>query len=187
MVKPTPLFDDLAKQMALSDPLAAASKALEPLYNVSLGGDALLAYRRQQEALKLDPKLIDRALGVNEDTLKKIKLLADQNKAYRSPVQEAIEALKQPLFPASGSLPAAPVVAALPALDPLMVVQSVADIGKRVREARRKMGMTQQRFADLAGVGRRFLLELERGKATLEIGRVLAVCRAAGIKLRIEP
>lgn len=187
MVKSTPSFDDLARQMALSDPLAAARKALDPLHNAGLRSDALLAYRRQQEALKLDPKLVERALGVNEDALKKINLLADQSKAYRSPVQEAIEALKQPLFPVSGSLPAAPVAAALPALDPATIVQSVADIGKRVREARRKMGMTQQRFADLAGVGRRFLLELEQGKATLEIGRVLAVCRAAGIKLRIEP
>ena len=62
-------------------------------------------------------------------------------------------------------------------------IQSVAEIGKRVRAARRSMGMTQQRFADLAGVGRRFLIELERGKSTLEIGRVLSVCKAAGIRL----
>lgn len=187
MVKPTPPLDDLAKKMALSDPLAAARKALEPLHNAGLGSDALLAYRRQQEALKLDPKLVERALGVNEDVFKQIKLLTDRGTAYRSPVQEAIDALKQPHFPVGGSLPVAPVAAALAASDPAMVIQSVADIGKRVREARRKMSMTQQRFADLAGVGRRFLIELEQGKATLEIGRVLAVCRAAGIKLRIEP
>lgn len=62
-------------------------------------------------------------------------------------------------------------------------VASVSDIGKRVRERRKAMGMTQQRFADLAGVGRRFLVELEQGKPSLEIGRVLAVCHAAGIKL----
>ena len=66
---------------------------------------------------------------------------------------------------------------------PDMVIQSAADIGNRVRAARRSMGMTQQRFADLAGVGRRFLIELERGKSTLEIGRVLSVCKAAGIRL----
>jgi DNA-binding XRE family transcriptional regulator len=45
------------------------------------------------------------------------------------------------------------------------------------------MGMTQQRFADVAGVGRRFLVELEKGKPSLEIGRVLSVCQAAGLKL----
>ncbi|WP_241127770.1 helix-turn-helix transcriptional regulator [Novosphingobium terrae] len=62
-------------------------------------------------------------------------------------------------------------------------ILSVADVGQRIREARRAMGMTQQSFADLAGVGRRFLSELEHGKASLEMGRVLAVCQAAGIKL----
>lgn len=62
-------------------------------------------------------------------------------------------------------------------------IASVADIGDRVRAARRAMGMTQQRFADMAGVGRRFLIELEHGKASLEIGKVLAVCQAAGVEL----
>jgi|GEM_PF-1523164 len=70
------------------------------------------------------------------------------------------------------------------AIVPDGVIESAADIGKRVRAARRTMGMTQQRFADLAGVGRRFLIELERGKSTLEVGRVLSVCKAAGIRLR---
>ena len=37
--------------------------------------------------------------------------------------------------------------------------------------------------ADLAGVGRRFLSELEAGKPTLEIGKVLLVLTAAGIEL----
>jgi len=62
-------------------------------------------------------------------------------------------------------------------------ITTAADIGKLTRDARKELGMTQQRFADLAGVGRRFLSELEGGKASLEIGRVLAVCKAAGIDL----
>jgi HTH-type transcriptional regulator/antitoxin HipB len=57
------------------------------------------------------------------------------------------------------------------------------DIGVAVRIAREKMNLSQQRFADLAGVGRRFLSELENGKATIEFGKVLLVCKAAGIDL----
>jgi len=45
------------------------------------------------------------------------------------------------------------------------------------------MKLSQQDFADLAGVGRRFVSELESGKPTLEIERVLRVCKAAGIDL----
>jgi y4mF family transcriptional regulator len=67
------------------------------------------------------------------------------------------------------------------------IVHSVGDIGRQVRDARNAMGMTQQRFADLAGVGRRFLIELEHGKPGLKIGLVLDVCKAAGIRLAVLP
>lgn len=60
-------------------------------------------------------------------------------------------------------------------------VISAIDLGRLVRSAREGMRVSQQRFADLAGVGRRFISELENGKTTLELGRVLQVCRAAGI------
>jgi y4mF family transcriptional regulator len=76
-----------------------------------------------------------------------------------------------------------PQTAKPPAPPTLDQINSVSDIGARVKDARKAMGMTQQRFADLAGVGRRFLIELEHGKHSLEIGRVLAVCQAAGLKI----
>ncbi|OBQ75402.1 hypothetical protein A8146_01645 [Mesorhizobium loti] len=60
---------------------------------------------------------------------------------------------------------------------------SSADIGRLVREARKRGNFSQQKFADLAGVGRRFLSELENGKPTLELGKVLKVANAAGIVL----
>ena len=47
-----------------------------------------------------------------------------------------------------------------------------------VRERRKARGMTQQDLAELAGVGTRFVSDLERGKATLRLdhaNRVLAV------------
>jgi y4mF family transcriptional regulator len=62
-------------------------------------------------------------------------------------------------------------------------VEETADLGMLVREARKAMRLTQQEFADLAGVGRRFVSELEGGKASLEFGKVLGVCKAAGIDL----
>ena len=62
-------------------------------------------------------------------------------------------------------------------------IRSASDLGQKISEARKHMNMTQQAFADLAGVGRRFLSELEAGKPTLEFERVLRVCQAAGIDL----
>ena len=62
-------------------------------------------------------------------------------------------------------------------------IRDVSDLGAAVRNARKAKGLTQQNFADLAGVGRRFLSELEQGKQTLEIGKVLKVAAAVGIQL----
>lgn len=66
-------------------------------------------------------------------------------------------------------------------------IQSATDIGAAIRAARKAKGLTQQNFADLAGVGRRFLSELESGKPTLEIGKVLKVAAAAGFRLMMVP
>jgi y4mF family transcriptional regulator len=62
-------------------------------------------------------------------------------------------------------------------------VRTAADLGAMIRKARKAMKMTQAEFATHAGVGRRFVSELEGGKASLEFDRVMACAEAAGIDL----
>lgn len=62
-------------------------------------------------------------------------------------------------------------------------IASAGDLGAMIKAVRQAQGRTQQQFADLAGVGRRFLSEMENGKPTLEFGKVLLVAAAAGIDL----
>lgn len=64
-----------------------------------------------------------------------------------------------------------------------LTIASSEDLGLLVRRARERRGLSQQHFADLAGVGRRFVSELENGKATLELGKVLKVAHAAGLSI----
>lgn len=59
-------------------------------------------------------------------------------------------------------------------------------LGKALREARRAQGLTQAEFAALAGVGTRFVSELERGKPTAEVGLVLRVLADAGIDVFVS-
>ena len=66
-------------------------------------------------------------------------------------------------------------------------IRRVADVGTHVREARKAMKLSQQSFADLAGVGRRFVSELESGKGSVEFERVLKVCQAAGVDIFAMP
>jgi DNA-binding XRE family transcriptional regulator len=64
---------------------------------------------------------------------------------------------------------------------------TLRDLGCRVRQARLASGMSQGHLAAASGVGRRFVSELESGKPTLEIGRVLLVCMQAGVPMMLPP
>lgn len=61
------------------------------------------------------------------------------------------------------------------------------ELGRIIRAARREQGLRQDQLAGAAGVGVRFLSELERGKETARVGKALAVLAALGCKVRIEP
>lgn len=61
-----------------------------------------------------------------------------------------------------------------------------SEVGSIVRSVRRAQGLRQDQLAGVAGVGVRFLSELERGKKTAGIGKVLAVLEALGCSLHIE-
>jgi len=58
-------------------------------------------------------------------------------------------------------------------------------IGTTVREARIAQGLRQDQLAAAAGVGVRFLVELERGKPTVRLAKVLAVLDALGLRLQV--
>ncbi len=65
------------------------------------------------------------------------------------------------------------------------MMTTASDIGEAVRRARKDMGLRQDELAAAAGVGLRFLVELEGGKATVQLGRTLWVLAAVGLDLRV--
>ncbi len=66
-------------------------------------------------------------------------------------------------------------------------IESPAELGALVRRRRKDAGVRQADAAALAGVGTRFLSELERGKETAEVGKVLQVLSRLGLELRVVP
>jgi y4mF family transcriptional regulator len=58
-------------------------------------------------------------------------------------------------------------------------------IGQAIRRARKTMGLRQPELAAAAGVGLRFLVELERGKPTAQLGRTLMVLQAVGLDIKL--
>ncbi len=61
------------------------------------------------------------------------------------------------------------------------------EIGRIVREARKAAGLRQDQLAASAGVGVRFVVELERGKPTAQLDKILRVFEALGLKMAVLP
>lgn len=66
-------------------------------------------------------------------------------------------------------------------------ISSPAELGRLVRRKRKEMQAQQAKAAALSGVGTRFLSELERGKSTAEIGKILQVLGRLGLEVFILP
>ncbi|MCK4944983.1 MAG: helix-turn-helix transcriptional regulator [Alphaproteobacteria bacterium] len=59
-------------------------------------------------------------------------------------------------------------------------------IGKIIKNTRKQLGVTQKDLALTSGTGLRFIIDLEKGKPTCQIGKVLTVMHTLGVKLDIS-
>lgn len=60
-------------------------------------------------------------------------------------------------------------------------------IGKLVRETRKQLGVTQKDLALTSGTGLRFIIDLEKGKPTCQLGKVLTILYTLGINIALTP
>ncbi len=60
-------------------------------------------------------------------------------------------------------------------------------IGKLIRQTRRALGVTQKDLALTSGTGLRFVIDLEKGKETCEIGKALMILHTLGIRMLLTP
>ena len=63
------------------------------------------------------------------------------------------------------------------------MIKTAKEFGQRVANARKALGITQRELALAINVGERFIVELEAGKPTAQLGKALAAARAAGVRL----
>lgn len=60
-------------------------------------------------------------------------------------------------------------------------MSSMKELGTFVANERKRQGITQLELSQAADVGRRFIVELERGKETIHAGKLLKVLATLGI------
>lgn len=59
------------------------------------------------------------------------------------------------------------------------------EIGTLIRATRKSLGVTQKDLALTSGTGLRFVVDLEKGKETCEIGKALTVLQTLGIQVTL--
>jgi HTH-type transcriptional regulator / antitoxin HipB len=65
------------------------------------------------------------------------------------------------------------------------MTRNPSEFGSRLRERRRAAGLSQGAVADVVGVNRRVISELERGKPTVQLGIALRVAEALGLDVAL--
>lgn len=68
----------------------------------------------------------------------------------------------------------------------IVTIHSADDLGATLRMLRKESGLTQRDASGLCNVSLPFLNQVEQGKPTAQIGKVLEVCRRLGIELVLK-
>ncbi len=63
----------------------------------------------------------------------------------------------------------------------IMNIANTEDLGQAVRSQRKKLGITQRDLAMTCGTGLRFIVDLEKGKPTCQVGKTLHVLQTLGL------
>jgi len=64
-----------------------------------------------------------------------------------------------------------------------MMIGNAKEFGEMIARARKALGITQRELALAINSGERFIVDLEAGKPTAQLGKALAAAKAVGIRL----
>lgn len=67
-----------------------------------------------------------------------------------------------------------------------MKIRSVEELGEVIRTRRKELHYTQAFLAEFTGFSVSFISDVERGKATAEIGKTLQLLMILGLDLSVE-
>ena len=65
-------------------------------------------------------------------------------------------------------------------------IRTCEAMGKKIRDLRRAQGVTQAQLAGLSNTGVRFISDLENGKETCQLGKILQVLATLGVDVFIQ-
>ena len=67
-----------------------------------------------------------------------------------------------------------------------MKIKAAKEIGKIIRERRKKIGYTQAYLSELTGLSTSFISDVENGKPTVELEKVINLASLLGLDILLE-
>ncbi len=67
-----------------------------------------------------------------------------------------------------------------------MKITNSNDLGKSIRKRRKELGYTQQFLSDFTGLSVTFISQVERGKSTAEIEKIIQLINILGLDMLVE-
>ncbi len=67
-----------------------------------------------------------------------------------------------------------------------MIIKNTKQLGTIIRAQRKQFKITQRDLALTSGTGTRFISDLEKGKQTCEIGKILQIVNSLGLKVSLS-
>lgn len=66
----------------------------------------------------------------------------------------------------------------------MMTDERMAAFGKRVREVRKRKGISQERLAEMADIDRSYMGNIERGEKNITLKKAYEICDALNIGIK---
>lgn len=67
-----------------------------------------------------------------------------------------------------------------------MKILTSQSLGEALRYHRRRSGLSQHALADLAGIGKTSVFDIEKGKSTVRLATLMAVLRVLNVDLMLD-
>ncbi len=64
-------------------------------------------------------------------------------------------------------------------------INSPKELGRYLLKERKNLNLTQREISEFADVGRKFIIELEKGKETAQLGKVFELLNSLGLELHL--
>ncbi|OQY52579.1 MAG: hypothetical protein B6230_02400 [Desulfobacteraceae bacterium 4572_89] len=59
------------------------------------------------------------------------------------------------------------------------------ELGQYLLKERKHLKLTQKEISEFSDVGRKFIIEIEKGKATAQLGKIFELLKSLGLELHI--